>query len=312
MRYKVRHTTEYIYQEIVSTCHNRVCLVPLTVKQSGGTAPFTVERSSAAASPPQQACTASDIKILPAPDELTYETDFFGNTILFFSIYKEHEKLEISSESLVNVEPRTNSDLAFASILLWRDVRDHLTSQMDVYADIIQYILPSVHVPESMEIQRFALDCFPEDATLWSGCQALMKKIYTSIEFKPGFTTVNTPVESVLKSRKGVCQDFAHLMIACLRNMGLPARYISGYIETLPPPGKEKLVGSDASHAWVSVYFPGIGWVEFDPTNNLLPSNNHIVIAYGRDYFDVAPLKGIIFSSGKQTISVKVDVTRVK
>ena len=139
-----------------------------------------------------------------------------------------------------------------------------------------------------------------------------MQKIFTSLEFKPGFTTVNTPVESVLKSRKGVCQDFAHLMIACLRNMGLPARYVSGYIETAPPPGKVKLVGSDASHAWVAVYFPEIGWVEFDPTNNLLPSYKHITVAFGRDYFDVAPIKGIIFSSGGQTISVKVDVNRVE
>ncbi|HOX83777.1 MAG TPA: transglutaminase family protein, partial [Chryseolinea sp.] len=148
-------------------------------------------------------------------------------------------------------------------------------------------------------------------ATLWSGCQALMQKIFTLIKFTPGFTTVNTPVESVLKSRKGVCQDFAHLMIACLRNMGLPAQYVSGYIETIPPPGKVKLVGSDASHAWVAVYFPEIGWVEFDPTNNLLPSYKHITVAFGRDYFDVAPIKGIIFSSGKQNIVVKVDVNRI-
>jgi transglutaminase-like putative cysteine protease len=292
MRYKIRHTTEYTYQEPVSTCHNRVCLVPLWLSQ--------------------QECLSSDIKINPVPDELTYTRDFFGNAICFFSIYKEHEKLEIISESLVNIEPRTTADLAFRSTLLWRDVKEQLVSKGDLYYDAIQHTLPSTHVPMSLPIQNFASDCFPQDATLWSACQALMKKIYGSLEFKPGFTTINTPVESVLKSRKGVCQDFAHLMIACLRNMGLAARYVSGYIETLPPPGKEKLVGSDASHAWVSIYFPEIGWVEFDPTNNLLPSNNHIVVAYGRDYFDVAPLKGIIFSSGQQTIAVKVDVNRVK
>ena len=292
MRYTIRHTTEYTYQETVSTCHNRVCLVPLNL--------------------PEQQCLSSEIKITPKPDEITYKTDFFGNTIVFFSIYNEHEKLEIKAESLINIEPRVNSNLAFSSSLKWQDVTDHNGFQNGDYADVIQYTLPSLHIPDSMEILRFAKDCFPEGATLWDGCNSLMKKIYASIEFKPGFTTVNTPVESVLKSRKGVCQDFAHLMIACLRNLRLPARYVSGYIETLPPPGKEKLVGSDASHAWVSIYFPGIGWVEFDPTNNLLPSNNHIVVAYGRDYFDVAPLKGIIFSSGQQTIAVKVDVNRVK
>jgi transglutaminase-like putative cysteine protease len=138
-----------------------------------------------------------------------------------------------------------------------------------------------------------------------------MQKIFSMIEFKPGFTTINTPVEYVVESRKGVCQDFAHLMISGLRNMGLAARYVSGYLETIPPPGKKKLVGSDASHAWVSVYFPTIGWVEFDPTNNLHPAFNHITISYGRDYEDVAPLKGIVFGSGKQELTVKVDVTRL-
>jgi len=292
MRYKIRHRTEYVYQEQVSICHNRVCLVPLTVLQ--------------------QECISSDIKIFPLPDELTYKTDFFGNTIVFFSIYKEHEQLEINSESLVNIGNQTNADLAFNSYVMWKDVRDRLAASGDFYYDVIQYTLPSIHVPYSQDIQKFAGDCFPENATLWSGCQNLMRKIYSSLEFKPGFTTVNTPVESVLKLRKGVCQDFAHLMIACLRNLGLPARYVSGYIETLPPPGKEKLVGSDASHAWVSVYFPEIGWVEFDPTNNLMPSDKHIAVAFGRDYFDVAPLKGIIFSSGQQKIDVKVDVTRIQ
>jgi len=291
MRYKIRHITEYIYQDTVSTGHNRLCLVPLNL--------------------PEQKCISSDVKISPTPDELTYRTDFFGNTLLFISIYKEHSQLEIISDSVIDIDNRANADRAFGSNVLWRNVKEQVALNGETYADIMQYTLPSNHVPYSEEIKKFAEDCFPEDATLWSGCQALMQKIFKSLEFKPGFTTVNTPVESVLKSRKGVCQDFAHLMIACLRNLGLPARYVSGYIETIPPPGKVKLVGSDASHAWVAVYFPEIGWVEFDPTNNLLPSYKHITVAFGRDYFDVAPIKGIIFSSGKQNIVVKVDVNRV-
>ncbi len=291
MRYKIRHITEYTYQDTVSTGHNRLCLVPLNL--------------------PEQKCISSDVKISPTPDELTYRTDFFGNTILFISIYKEHSQLEIISDSIIDIDNRINAERAFSSYVLWRDVKEQVALNGDVFADVIQYTLPSNHVPYSEEIKNFALDCFPEDATLWSGCQALMQKIFTSIKFTPGFTTVNTPVESVVKSRKGVCQDFAHLMIACLRNMGLPARYVSGYIETVPPPGKVKLVGSDASHAWVAVYFPEMGWVEFDPTNNLLPAYKHITVAFGRDYFDVAPIKGIIFSSGKQNIVVKVDVNRV-
>src|SRR5882762_2790667 len=292
MRYKIRHTTEYIYQDTVSTGHNRLCLVPLNL--------------------PEQKCLSSNVTVYPSPDELTYRTDFFGNTLLFISIYREHGQLEIDSESLVDIENRIHAGQALGSPVLWKGVKEQVYGQGEPYADVIQYTLPSLHVPYSEEIRTFSWDCFPEDATLWSGCQALMQKIYHGIEFKPGFTTVNTPVESVLKLRKGVCQDFAHLMIACLRNMGLPARYVSGYIETIPPPGKEKLVGSDASHAWVAVYFPEIGWVEFDPTNNLLPSHNHITVAFGRDYFDVAPIKGIIFSSGKQNIVVKVDVNRME
>ncbi len=291
MRYKIRHITEYLYQDTVSTGHNRLCLVPLNHGE--------------------QKCISSDIKISPTPDELTYRTDFFGNTLLFISIYKEHSQLEIISESVIDIENRNNADLAFSSNVLWRDVKKHIAFHSNMYFDVVQYVLPSKYVPYSEDIKTFAEDCFTEDATLWSGCRALMQKIFTSIEFKSGFTTVNTPVEFVLKSRKGVCQDFAHLMIACLRNMGLAAQYVSGYIETIPPPGKVKLVGTDASHAWVAVYFPEIGWVEFDPTNNLLPSSKHITVAFGRDYFDVAPIKGIIFSSGKQKIEVKVDVHRI-
>lgn len=292
MRYKIRHSTEYKYQELVTTGHNRLCLVPLHL--------------------PEQLLLSTDIKISPTPDEQAYLTDFFGNTILFISIYKEHDLLTIHSEGVVDVTPRTNADRAQQSILSWQNAKAQIAMQGDFYADVIQHTLPSLHVPYSREIRNFTYDCFPDNGTLWDGCQALMKKIYSYVEFKPGFTTVNTPVESVLKSRKGVCQDLAHLMIACLRNIGLPARYVSGYLETMPPPGKEKLVGSDASHAWVSVYFPDVGWVEFDPTNCLLPSYQHITVAYGRDYYDVAPIKGIVFSSGNQTLEVKVDVERIK
>jgi len=291
MRYNIKHITEYQYQEVVSIGHNRLCLVPLNYYG--------------------QRCLSSNIIIEPTPDELTYQTDFFGNTLLFISIYKEHDQLEITSESTVEIVDRSNAEKASASSMVWHEFKNQVAINSEVYADVMQYTLPSLHAPYSQTIREFVLDCFPEGATLWTGCQSLMKKIYSSLDFTPGFTTVNTPVESVLVSRKGVCQDFAHLMIACLRNIGLPARYVSGYIETFPPPGKEKLIGSDASHAWVSVYFPEIGWVEFDPTNNLLPSHNHITVAVGRDYFDVAPIKGIIFSSGKQNISVKVDVNRI-
>lgn len=291
MRFKVKHVTEYAYQEPVGLCHNRLCLTPLTGVQ--------------------QTCLSSEIEIVPAPEEFSYRTDFFGNTLAFFSTYKDHDQLEITATSEVNLSSRPEADEALGSQVLWREVNQLLSRQGKDLYEIVQYVLPSRFIMNNDVIKEFTKDCFAEDATMWAACNGLMQKIHKTIEFKPGFTTINTPVDHVVKERKGVCQDFAHLMISCLRTMGLAARYVSGYLETLPPPGKKKLVGSDASHAWVSVYFPSVGWVEFDPTNCLLPSFKHITIGYGRDYHDVAPIKGIVFSSGKQDLTVKVDVTRL-
>jgi transglutaminase-like putative cysteine protease len=289
--YRVRHYTEYDYQEHASVCYNRLCLTPLNISE--------------------QECIASDITITPTPEELNVRKDFFGNELAFFSIEQEHKKLRVNANSVVVVKNRVNADRAFRSTISWKDVNKKLYEEVQNVHDVIQYTLPSFYVPVSETIKNFSNDCFCEDDSLWNACNALMNKIHATIEFKPGFTTVNTPVESVIKLKKGVCQDFAHLMIACFRNYGLPARYVSGYLETVPPPGKEKLVGADASHAWVSVYFPDVGWVEFDPTNNLMPAYKHITVAYGRDYLDVAPIKGIVYSSGKQILTVKVDVERM-
>ncbi len=291
MRYRVSHITEYVYQDTVGLCHNRLCLTPMNT--------------------PQQTCISAEIKISPAPGEFNYRKDFFGNTLAFFSTYKEHDHLQITSVSEVNLSGRPEADQAFRSSVLWQEVEKLLAAQGKEAHDIFQYTLPSKYIPNSAVIREFAEDCFAEDATLWAACNGLMQKIYKTLEFKPGFTTINTPVEQVVKERKGVCQDFAHLMISCLRNMGMSARYVSGYLETIPPPGKVKFIGTDASHAWVAVYFPAIGWVEFDPTNCLLPSYKHITVAVGRDYNDVAPIKGIVFSSGKQNLTVRVDVSRL-
>ena len=292
MRYRIRHYTEYLYQDIASACYNRLCLSPANL--------------------PMQQCMNSEVMITPTPEEVNYRQDFFGNKLIFFSLNQEHKILRVNVNSVVDVEGRPNADQAFRSTMPWRDVAPYLQRNAKTLHDVIQFILPSAHVPLSNPVREFCASCFEEDATLWSACQALMKKLHDTIEFKPGFTTVNTPVETVLQLKKGVCQDLAHLMISCIRNMGLPARYVSGYIETAPPPGKERLVGADASHAWVAVYFPEIGWVEFDPTNNLLPSHKHITVAYGRDYQDVVPIKGIVFSSGKQELQVRVDVERLQ
>ena len=146
---------------------------------------------------------------------------------------------------------------------------------------------------------------------MFDATKELMQRIYHDFKFKPGFTTVATPLAEVMKERKGVCQDFAHFAIACLRSIGLPARYVSGYIETTPPPGVEKLTGVDASHAWFALYIPNVGWLDFDPTNNQVPGLQHITIGWGRDYADIAPLKGVILSSGPHKLDVTVDVKRV-
>lgn len=291
MKYRIRHLTEYKYPKPVDLCHNRLCLVPTESAH--------------------QKCISSAITISPTPDESYEREDFFGNNILFFSIYKEHSKLEIISESVVQMENLLFANLASNSFFKWKEVRKKILDAPELAEEIIQYTFPSTYIPYSESIKNFAVECFAAEDTLWNVCSLLMQKIYTTIKFTPGFTSVNTPLEEVIKANKGVCQDLAHLMIACLRNMGLPARYVSGYIETLPPPGKVKLMGTDASHAWVSVYFPAVGWIEFDPTNNLIPSLKHIVIGYGRDYQDVAPIKGIVFSSGKQSLRVQVDVQRI-
>lgn len=290
MKFRVRHFTEYVYPDPASTCYNRLCLTPVNMEG--------------------HRCTSSDILIVPKPDEQSSRTDFFGNKISFFSIYKEHSKLKVSSNSVVEIDKPDYSALAARANASWKDVLTRMSTVTDVSHDSLQYTLPSTYVPLSDQVRTFAAECFDSSVTLWDACNSLMMKIFTSIEFKPGFTTVNTPVESVLKIRKGVCQDFAHLMITAIRGMGFAARYVSGYIETLPPAGKPRMVGADASHAWVSVYFPDVGWIEFDPTNKLMPADAHIRVAYGRDYFDVAPIKGIVFNSGAQNLSVKVDVER--
>jgi transglutaminase-like putative cysteine protease len=180
--------------------------------------------------------------------------------------------------------------------------------ELELKIKLLHYQLPSQYINWDNEIKKFAEECFLPNTSLYESILKLTEKIYTEFEFEEGFSSLNTPLKTILKEKKGVCQDFSHLAIACIRSMGFPARYVSGYIETLPPIGKPKLQGSDASHAWISVFIPYMGWCEFDPTNNLVPSNKHITVAYGRDYADVVPLKGIIFSSGNHEVKVEVDV----
>lgn len=177
--------------------------------------------------------------------------------------------------------------------------------------EIRQYIFETSMTLWEEQIMQYALRSFIPDRPVFKATLDLTQRIYRDFEYKPGHTTVATPLGELMKERKGVCQDFAHLAIACLRSIGIPARYVSGYIETLSPAGTEKLIGVDASHAWFSVYIPEIGWTDFDPTNNCLVSDQHITIGWGRDYADIAPLEGIILSSGSHELTVSVDVKRI-
>ncbi|MCS7005123.1 MAG: transglutaminase family protein [Cytophagales bacterium] len=290
MKYKVTHTTEYRYSEQVSLCHNIACLLPRSLSY--------------------QINHYSDLQIEPSAHLHAERTDFFGNRLFYFSIQQPHQKLRVTAVSEVELLPRPQT---VAQDIPWEKVRDsmRLIGKSSESIEIRQFIFESPMVPITNDIREFAKITFTPQKGIFEACYEMMQRIFHEFSFVSGFTTIATPLSEVLKHRKGVCQDFAHLAIAAIRSVGLPARYVSGYIETIPPPGKEKLIGTDVSHAWYSVYIPNEGWMDFDPTNNMMPNLQHITIAWGRDYSDVTPLKGIIYGSGSHTLSVSVDVQKI-
>ena len=275
MKYLISHQTTYTYHEPVSVCYNLLRLVPRNTHR--------------------QSCTSVAVEIHPEPDTFHEYEDFFGNKVIYFSIEKEHAKLSVRVSSEIEQRMETAGE-----------------PSLEQDADVGGYLFETPMTAANDDIAAYARGSFRPGRPVLEAAADLMHRIYTDFRFTPGFTTVSTPLATVMRERKGVCQDFAHLAIACCRSVGLPARYVSGYIETLPPPGVEKLIGVDASHAWFSVYIPKMGWVDFDPTNNLLPAEQHITIGWGRDYADIAPMRGILLSSGTHGLSVSVDMRRVK
>jgi transglutaminase-like putative cysteine protease len=236
--------------------------------------------------------------------------DFFGNSVHYFSIQVPHKELRVAAKSTIeNIV--SGQELSYAEVYTCANAREAFLNDYQIKNEVMQYRLPSPFIQWDSEVEQFTRNCFAEEKSLFEAVRDLCSKIFHEFEFMPNYTTVHTPLKTILKEKKGVCQDFSHLAIAAIRSMGFAARYVSGYLETLPPPGKEKLKGSDASHAWISAYVPGIGWCDFDPTNNLIPRERHITTAWGRDYSDVPPLKGILFSSGQQKLTVEVDVLPV-
>ncbi|XMO86371.1 transglutaminase family protein [Algibacter sp. AS12] len=292
MLYQISHTTSYIYEVGVTFCHNIATIKP---KDMLG-----------------QKVVDYKLEISPTPTEFSEKLDFFGNTITRFSIQEQHKTLKVTALSKIlrdhTLEPDIYKSESGQKMTLIEALAA-LKTENRGHLDVKQFVLESILIANiSKDIRAYAEVSFKPNRPIFEAAYELMERIFKDFEFNSNVTNVATPIHEVMVNKKGVCQDFAQIAIACIRSVGLPARYVSGYIETLPPPGKEKLVGTDASHAWFSIYIPSFGWVDFDPTNNQIPKDQHIVVAYGRDYYDVPPLKGVIYSSGANKMKVAVDI----
>ncbi|HEV2693286.1 MAG TPA: transglutaminase family protein [Verrucomicrobiae bacterium] len=290
MNYSITHRTLYEYAAPVTVSHHVARLEPRVTNV--------------------QVCEKFSLKVFPEPALRKERTDYFGNRLCFFAIQEIHNKLEIVTHSRVSVNVAKN--LASENSTAWEEVaelfRDPVSPEV---VDPYQFVFDSPHIRASMEFSDYAAESFGKGVPLLAGAADLTRRIYKDFKFDPRATTVATPLEEVWAKRRGVCQDFAHLGIACLRSLGLPARYVSGYLRTRPPEGKPRLVGADASHAWFRIFCPGTGWVDFDPTNNVRPAEEHIIVAYGRDFGDVSPVAGILTGGGDHDVKVSVDVEEI-
>ncbi|QXE08017.1 MULTISPECIES: transglutaminase family protein [Pseudomonas] len=257
-----------------------------------------------------QRCTEQQLLISPQPTTRRDELDVFGNPLTRLAFERPHDELQVNARLTVEVLARPLADFSLSPA--WEQTRNALTySSQPLSAEMLEacrYRFQSPYVHLKRSFVEFSESCFPPGKPLLLGVQALMQKIFSEFTFDAEATQVATPLVEVLERRRGVCQDFAHLMLACVRSRGLAARYISGYLLTQPPPGQPRLIGADASHAWVSVFCPVSGWVDFDPTNNVQPALEHITLAWGRDFSDVSPLRGVILGGGSHDPEVRVTV----
>ena len=285
MRYHITHTTTYAYAEPVSLCQNVAHLVPQAC--------------------PRQRAEAPVLSITPDPAVIEDRVDFFGNPVCYFTVQEPHRELTVSVEHRVSVLPEpvpTHSPP-------WEEVRDRLPHDRDpVWLDAYQFAFDSRFVAADRKYADYAAASFTPGRPILEAALDLMRRVHVEFVYDPRATTLATPVAEVFETRRGVCQDFAHVTLSCLRSLGLAARYVSGYLSTLPPPGKARVVGADATHAWVSLFCGDAGWVDLDPTNDTVPADRHVLLAWGRDYEDVSPLKGVILGGGAHKVQVKVDV----
>jgi transglutaminase-like putative cysteine protease len=288
MRLHIVHETRYTYSSPVALSHQLLHLTPRTL--------------------PWQSCEQYRIRIDPAPGEMTERRDYYGNPTLHTLIAVPHEALLVRAESQVSVKPRAQAALA-APRLGWEAVRDSLNALDGSSLEPAEFLYDSPHVARSHELAHYAAKSFGRGRGMVEAAVDLGRRIHKEFKFDPAATSVSTPLKEVLKQRRGVCQDFAHLMIGCLRSIGLAARYVSGYLLTSPPPGRARLVGADASHAWASLWCGPAGWVDIDPTNNCIVDDAHVTLAWGRDFGDVTPMRGVILGGGAQRLAVRVTVT---
>jgi transglutaminase-like putative cysteine protease len=290
MLFSVIHRTTYLYTAPVSLSYHTAHLRPL----DQGT----------------QRCRSHQLAISPLPTSIEEDRDYFGNGVAAFNITQPHRELVVEAISEVEVNARPPLDhLAERS---WQEVAREAAagySPAALYATEFLFPSPSVDITDTVE--AFARLSFTETRSILDAALDLSQRIYSQFTFDPEATTITTAPAEVLNLKRGVCQDFAHLAIACCRAVGVPARYVSGYIETEPPRGQPRLVGADASHAWLAVYGGGGEWIDIDPTNDRLADLGHIAVATGRDYGDVSPLRGIIIGGGDHTMDVGVDVERL-
>lgn len=287
VRYRVAHVTEYDYSSPASLCHNMMRLSPRRLNY--------------------QSVEHSHVDIDPKPVVRRTRLDRFGNLCEFFSIESQHNKMVIHATSNVI---RNRVSLTGADVISFKELRQRLRDpkrEDDLSAQ--EFCFDSKYVRTRREFSDYAMECFHPDRSAHDSLLEITARIYNEFDYVPNSTQVSTTPIEVLRLRKGVCQDFAHLQIACLRSIGLAARYVSGYLLTRPAPGQPKLIGADASHAWVSVYLGDYGWLDYDPTNNLIPDCEHITLAWGCDYEDVAPVTGVVVGGGLTTLKVSVDVS---
>ena len=293
-QFRIEHSTAYRYSEPVMLSHQQLHLTPRLLDY--------------------QTTQAHEAVIKPAPTQQRHIIDAFGNPVTEIAIEAAHTSLDIIAQSTVTVIERRLIDAEKTPA--WETVRDSLAYRASWHPepailDAAQFLFESPYARVKRTLRAYAGDCFEPGRPILAAAAALMAKIHGEFKFDAAATNVTTPVMEFFAKKRGVCQDFTHLMISCLRSTGLAARYVSGYLLTRPAPGKPRRVGADVSHAWISLFVPAIGWVDLDPTNNIMPSLEHITLGWGRDFTDVTPLRGVINGGGEPTLEVKVTVEPV-